>query len=697
MKTSKATNLKRSFAILLAATLLLGLLPATVLAEEPGPADAEYWLDDDFLTENTNWLGGTPGDVEVDVDWDEDTSTVKLTFTGEIEMGEEGFLTRTDDGTGYVGQYVLGDGDYPLGSPYHGTTGSFCPNPFALNGKPFTLAVLDGAALTGEMSDTLTFNATNTANGVTKEDASFDGATDFISVLLAPGSEAVIMMFNDDSSTKEKYLTVEIDNQLDFVKGGLEFIAEGSQLEANLAYTNAYPSADPDPEVTPALEITAYLSGTSYQKEIPDEFLVDFGVPLPPEATEEPEDLDDDAVFDKDKKALWGDKDYSVAAIPQSLLEAILGTDPADIQIKETNKALEIYRDSGDNAADGLGPVDEDVDGDVRLKGYTGFTVDSDFTFLVSKGGTVTFEFFEDSDDPDDDPAFTTITYVLNSAQVRYDVGAAVAAPAAAPAARTATSITLAAVAAPANGQTVEYARASTNAAPYTGWQDSTAFTGLTANTNYFFFARAKDQGEGKYNVGDASAGTQIKTDAAPVITPSPVPDVTVTFDRNGGTFDKNAVTRKTLKLNSNVGTLPKISRKGHTLKGWYTAKSGGTKISTTTKAAATVTYYAQWTKVKVGKGKTPSKLKNSKKGQLSFSYGKVSGAAGYQVQRATSKNFKKGASKAVGNAKKTKYTFRKLKKNTTVWVRVRAFKKDSQKKNVFGKWSTAKGLKIKR
>ena len=50
------------------------------------------------------------------------------------------------------------------------------------------------------------------------------------------------------------------------------------------------------------------------------------------------------------------------------------------------------------------------------------------------------------------------------------------------------------------------------------------------------------------------------------------------------------------VRKNSSVGTLPKATKKGYTLKGWYTKKSGGTKLAASTKINKNATYYAQWT-----------------------------------------------------------------------------------------------------
>ena len=92
--------------------------------------------------------------------------------------------------------------------------------------------------------------------------------------------------------------------------------------------------------------------------------------------------------------------------------------------------------------------------------------------------------------------------------------GTEAAAPSSTPSAKTATSVTLTAVTAP-SGETVEYAKSTTSTAPSSDadWQTSTEFTGLTADTTYYFFARVK--ANDTHKAGAASAGTSIKTDVA--------------------------------------------------------------------------------------------------------------------------------------------------------------------------------------
>ena len=67
----------------------------------------------------------------------------------------------------------------------------------------------------------------------------------------------------------------------------------------------------------------------------------------------------------------------------------------------------------------------------------------------------------------------------------------------------------------------------------------------------------------------------------------------TATFNGNGGGTPSPSTITKT--YGSELGTLPTCSRTGYTLLGWYTASSGGSKISSITRMIGTVTYYAQW------------------------------------------------------------------------------------------------------
>ena len=125
--------------------------------------------------------------------------------------------------------------------------------------------------------------------------------------------------------------------------------------------------------------------------------------------------------------------------------------------------------------------------------------------------------------------------------------------------------------------------------------------------------------------------------------TPPPTPVTTtcsVKFNANGGSGSKT----KLVTSGKAVGSLPTATRKGYKLKGWYTAKSGGSKITTSTKITKDVTYYAQWTankyKIKFNKNGGKGSMKT-----LSATYGKN--------VKLTANAFKRTGYKFAGWAKK--------------------------------------------
>ncbi len=70
----------------------------------------------------------------------------------------------------------------------------------------------------------------------------------------------------------------------------------------------------------------------------------------------------------------------------------------------------------------------------------------------------------------------------------------------------------------------------------------------------------------------------------------------TLTFDGNGG--GTPSPTSKTITYDSTYGTLASVSRTGYTFSGWWTAASGGSQITESTKVTVTAnqTVYAHWT-----------------------------------------------------------------------------------------------------
>ena len=75
---------------------------------------------------------------------------------------------------------------------------------------------------------------------------------------------------------------------------------------------------------------------------------------------------------------------------------------------------------------------------------------------------------------------------------------------------------------------------------------------------------------------------------------------VTLTLDARGGAFAGADVPAKfTVPKNVAVGALPTPAKAHYAFAGWYTAKSGGKKVTTKTKFAKSTKLYARWSKLK--------------------------------------------------------------------------------------------------
>ena len=95
------------------------------------------------------------------------------------------------------------------------------------------------------------------------------------------------------------------------------------------------------------------------------------------------------------------------------------------------------------------------------------------------------------------------------------------------------------------------------------------------------------------------SANVEVKAIFEKDAPPAPT-EFIVTFDGNGGTSSVGSMTTTNQKLTS----LPSASRSGsYSFDGWYTEKSGGTKITTATVFHANTTVYAHWTYIGGGGG----------------------------------------------------------------------------------------------
>lgn len=175
------------------------------------------------------------------------------------------------------------------------------------------------------------------------------------------------------------------------------------------------------------------------------------------------------------------------------------------------------------------------------------------------------------------------------------------------------------------------------------------------------------------------------------------VKKVTVKLNANGGYIGKTSVKSKSKSLfrGDTYGKLDTPKRKGgYAFLGWYTKKSGGKLISSTSKVTGSTTLYAHWTKMKP-KSTSISKLKSSKSGQLTVTIKRVSSANGYQVKYSLNKSMKSAKTR---NISTNSTTITKLKKNKTYYVQVRMYQKDSVSgKKQYGSWSRTKSVKVKK
>lgn len=206
---------------------------------------------------------------------------------------------------------------------------------------------------------------------------------------------------------------------------------------------------------------------------------------------------------------------------------------------------------------------------------------------------------------------------------------------------------------------------------------------------------------------------TWINKQTGTVIDPTDKNAYTLKYNANGG--KGTMVDAQCRYGTSYVVAANKFTRKGYTFRGWSARNSGGAWLTNAgwqassanrkilsnryalkldSSAGNTVTLYAEWTKVEKPAAVKKVKLSNKSAKKMNVSFGKVQGAAGYEIQYATSKKFK--GKKSV-LATSTKKTISKMKNQKTYYVRVRAYKKDSTGAKVWGKYSKVVSIKIKK
>lgn len=218
-------------------------------------------------------------------------------------------------------------------------------------------------------------------------------------------------------------------------------------------------------------------------------------------------------------------------------------------------------------------------------------------------------------------------------------------------------------------------------------WQNSGVFGGLKENTSYSIITRIKETSTGK--LSGVSKSLTVKTKSKPVVQKK----YKVTFNPNGG---KLSTKSKNVVYGSIYGSLPSPVKQKYVLKGWYTSKNGGSKITSKTRVSTkkNQTLYAWWSKVSPGKV-ISVKLANSKQRQLTITIKSVKGANGYQIVYGTNSSITKG--KKVLTSSSSKKTILKLSKGRTYYVKIRAYQKDSAGGKIYGGYSSVRKIKITR
>lgn len=120
-----------------------------------------------------------------------------------------------------------------------------------------------------------------------------------------------------------------------------------------------------------------------------------------------------------------------------------------------------------------------------------------------------------------------------------------------------------------------------------------TSSVGGTTDTPDVQLVILGDNGEGTYKVLPDGKGTEV-----PINTP------VVTFN---AVDSSNSIVPVPVEYDGTLKSLPIPIRDGYTFNGWFTATSGGTRITTETVFSSDTTIYAQWTKNSTNPGGTVS------------------------------------------------------------------------------------------
>lgn len=162
-----------------------------------------------------------------------------------------------------------------------------------------------------------------------------------------------------------------------------------------------------------------------------------------------------------------------------------------------------------------------------------------------------------------------------------------------------------------------------------------------------------------------------------------------ITYVLNGGT--NNSANPSTYQNTSATFALKNPSRVGYAFAGWYSDASYTSRVTRITQGTrGNLTLYAKWSKITVG-GVSGLTVTGMTYRRMRVSYRTVSGAVGYQIRYSTSEKMTNARSVYTNDTKKAIIG---LKAGQTYYVQVRAYKRDSAGKGVYGNWSQKKSVK---
>ena len=128
--------------------------------------------------------------------------------------------------------------------------------------------------------------------------------------------------------------------------------------------------------------------------------------------------------------------------------------------------------------------------------------------------------------------------------------------------------------------------------------------------------------------------------------------------------------------------------KKKYVFKNWLA--SNGTVVTADTRINSDMTVNANWEKVTVAKAKIKKLSAGKKIAKVKVT---CAGAKGIEVKYSVKKSLKSSKKKSISGKS---LTITKLKTGTKYYVKARAYKLDSAKKKVYGKWSKAKSVVVK-